>query len=265
MLRTAIALWDNCAQLENVKSTLNASKWRLGSLFMMCVLFSVNNLTIAAVWEDLQPGDYAITAPSGTFDTGDSVEFLFEIGDPASNQEDLIAVELQLELSDYAIVPGTMIPDTAGSWVHGDGEFDHTVTHDSRLSTLDILTERPDLTSVSGHGKVFSFTLICDKENTAAADLIVDDGGIILVENVEAKTSGGGAETSGNTSWSPYTPSNSLELVQVQGLGANASYYHEFRGSKGTPPQVTGLPDGMYVLVETFKDGTMRRRKIWVK
>lgn len=243
------------------------SKEVLSYVFNACISTIVTLLLISSAtlqaqsdrWIDLNPGEWTLDLPSGYFYEGDTVVYSLLLRDISSPVDNLIAVELHLELSDYALIPAGMIPDTIGSWLFSDGEFSYNVEQDAALTTLDILAEREDGTSKTGHGKVFSFELICNGNSLKASDLILSDGGIILVENIELKR----GDPSGPMVVDDRN--NPIVLIQVLGLEQQKGYRAEWRMVDGVAPQISGLPSGLYFLRERMMDGSVRTRKILVR
>ena len=256
-------VWDNYALLENVKSTISASQVCFWVLIAMFFLGIGNNLAFAGQWEDLEEGEYNIYYPSGIYHSGDTIEYTLELGDATSPFEDLSGVELQLTLSDFAIVVSGMAPDTSGSWLFEGSEYTYSVDHSPHLGTLDILLERTDGGYETGHGNTFSFKLVCDRDNTEAAELIDSDGGIILVENIELKTSGGPGFGDPFAEGIHSESSDQPVKVQAYRLGENTPV-KEWHASPSEPIIVGGLPKGMMVLVVTTESGKVSYHKILV-
>lgn len=213
----------------------------------------------SAEWIDLEPEDWTLEVSSGYFYEGDTVVYKVLLGDASSQVSNLIAIKLSLELSDWALLPIGMVPDSTDSWLFADGEFDYDVEHDVALHDLEILAERGNETSVTGYGKVFSFSLICNGNDLKASDLIQTEGGIILVENIELKRA---------SLPSPMVSDNLVNpviLVEVIGLEQRRGYREDWEMKNGESPQISRLLPGLYYLKETMLDGNCKTRKILVR
>ena len=264
MKRTMSLVWDNYALFKNVKSTISASQCNFWVLIAIFILSIGNNLAFAGQWQTLDEGEYSIYCPSGNYQTGDTIEYILELGDASNPFEDLSGVELQLTLADYAIVVSGMAPDTSDSWLFEGSEYTYSVEHSPHLRTLDILLERTDGGFETGHGNTFRFSLVCDRDNTESQELIESDGGIILVENIELKTSGGGAGFGDPFGEGINTAADDQPVrVQAYKLG-EATPVKEWHASPSEPIIVGGLPKGMMVLVVTTQSGRVSYHKILV-
>ena len=264
MKKTYGIVWDIYAQTGNEKIFFDwarRSKW--ATLIILLTTFC-NVYGQSPKWIDLVAGQWEIDAPEGLFDSGDTIEYTLLLGDVNSPMNNLIAIELQLDLADYASPPSPFYLDTTGSWMFEGTELDYSIDYTANLGRLDIIAERQDGSSASGDGKAFNFRLICSRNNIEAADLILDDGGIILVENIELKTASGNSQT---TEWGgkEIQPSGIVKMEACKiDLTGKLAVVGEWDTDGKDGPGLKGLSPGLYVIFETFADGKVRSRKIAV-
>lgn len=220
----------------------------LRSFLLLIVLFPALGACAQGqgpTWVSALEYGFDIQLPNDTLDAGDTTYAELHLDLPFHSADRLIGVDLYLELSGDAELPATFNADSSGSWVFGGTE----ITCDTEVRPLDrelkAFVLRNDSIGQNGLGMVLRIPIVAAKDNVSAADLLVDGGGLVLVDNVDMKT---------NAPSTPPAFTTVTRMDQAEGPAVVA----EARGAI----DLAALPPGLYFIVETDANGKQRIRKI---
>ena len=214
------------------------------AIFILCCLPGLSRAQ-SGTWIDVQEYDFDIHLPNGTFDTGDTVYAEIHLDSPSNGSQIFRGVDINLELSGDAALPSQFDADFAGGWLLDSTDVDSSTEVRPLTRLMEVYAERLDGVGQSGAGLVLKVPIVCDADNVQASDLVVDGGGLVLVDNVDMKTAGpqGGAV---------HTTVTRLDAERGPTMVSEAT---------GTV-DLAALPPGLYFIVETDAAGHRQVRKI---
>ncbi len=194
------------------------------ALFAFWMAFTTLGLSAQSYTEmDLSDFTYAVIGSEGMLDAGDTATYTVTLGDVNSPANDVIGLRLDLTLDKDALVPYGAGLSVNGSWCLDPTNLYTEVVPDASHH-LSLLLRSADYSSQSGAGMVFTFRLIANASGFSAADLIDQEGGIVIVENIDVRLA---------------APQPNMENADAP----NAAQYlpsHKPASSAGTPSAVQG-------------------------
>ena len=136
----------------------------------------------------LQMGDLTLVTSSSMLQSGEEAVFEIHLGSSGDPLDGLLAVDLNIPLSQDAQIPNEVGEDYEYSWLADDENYSNSSSADQANSTLHLYCERTDQIPRSGHGEMVRFTLVSGANNVHPADLILDNiSGQVIIDNLEMK------------------------------------------------------------------------------
>jgi hypothetical protein len=168
---------------------------------------------------DVKQLGFSVSVPDIILMEGETVEAVVSIGSVGSPVRGAVGFEIWVDVGDNGIVVPTLAPDMAGSWLA-------SAMMPSESRTLGSVT-RYTYTYVrgvptDGSGMVLRLHLKASKNYVNANTIIMQAGGMILIDNLELRTSGPRpVESAGVAVW-PNPASANARSVQVRCSGQPA-------------------------------------------
>jgi hypothetical protein len=168
-------------------NTARFSTLSIGLLFIWAAFTSLDVHAQQYVENDLAEYVYSVEAPAGPWMTGDTVTFTVTLGDEETPAEHVVGIRLDLTLDAAAIVPNDVGISVASSWCFDAPNLYTDVDVAGSPTVLTLLLRSADYTSQSGEGHLFTFRLIADDDNLPSGAMIDNKGGVVIIENVDAR------------------------------------------------------------------------------
>lgn len=130
---------------------------------------------------------YQIQAPTGNFAIGDSLNFIFMLGDSHLSVNRAMGIEFQLTLNPSLQAPQSEIMDFSSSFLFDDSFYSNSSSFDPTTGKLSLSATRTDQQSRSGHGQLFRFTLVASEAIDSASVLVLSHGGMVMIDNLDMK------------------------------------------------------------------------------
>jgi hypothetical protein len=190
MYQPQLLVWAKSAPARtghvNLKTTFLVS-----CVFIFSVLYGLPPQSLQAqspLEIDLSEFEYGISVSGGTLDVNETGTVSFTLGTSSLPVSDVLGVRLDLVLSTNAYLPSNPLAvSVEGSWLFDDLEVSQSLTVESGIRTMHLELVLSNLVPQSGHGFVLSFPLVCAANDVSASSLIVSDGGIVIVENIDGR------------------------------------------------------------------------------
>lgn len=130
---------------------------------------------------------HALSAGNATLGVGDTAWFALTLGSSADPAQDVVGVRLELAIDGTADLPVAMPVQVTGSWCLDAANLHTALDVEDTPPAISLTARADDWSSTSGHGFALRFPLVCNTANTPANSLIDNVGGVVIVENVDAK------------------------------------------------------------------------------
>ena len=182
------------------KKLIQANDARIGGtfvpftkfVFFVCC-FLMGFLPLRSMAQDPMEVDLANIANTynvsgGTLNANQAGTFSFELGSVASPAADVLGLELDITLSDQAVLPTSSLAlNFEGSWLLEDVEVSQSITVNGSTRILHIGLILSDNVPETGHGFVLSFPIVSAYNNVAASSLVTELDGIVIIENIDLR------------------------------------------------------------------------------
>lgn len=129
---------------------------------------------------------FQLQAAGGPYFAGDTIEFTCLLGKANAEVVRASGIELDIELSGLAKMPGTTSMDLSRSWLIDDPHFESSVTENA--SSLKLSVHRTDGMHRTGGGEILRFSILAAQAVDSAGQLLETVGGMVMIENLDMKT-----------------------------------------------------------------------------
>ena len=183
---SSLVMW---AQRACIARAISAN---LIAAFTICCLLCLSSNGMCLFGQSYRSVDWlefkhGLLVPSGYQMQGDTVHYAVWLGTATVPATNVLGCEVRLTVSDHAVVPATAQCSVNNSWCFEAANLSADIGNAPHLR---IALHATDSSWQSGHGSIFSFALIATRDSVQAADLISDIEGLVIVENIDAKSAG---------------------------------------------------------------------------
>lgn len=138
---------------------------------------------------DLSEFAYSVTVSGGTLNANESATVTLTLGNGDAPLSDVVAIRLDLVLSDYAYLPTSSLqPNVQSSWAYDPSDYAQSLSVNAEAHSMSLTLTR-NSGSADGHGFTFSFPLVVCCNGVNANSLVLSDGGVVIVENIDLRLS----------------------------------------------------------------------------
>lgn len=136
---------------------------------------------------DLAEFDYAVTVSGGMLNANETATVTLTLGNEGAPLSDVVAIRLELTLSDNAYLPPSSLQASVqGSWVYDPAAYSTSLSVNTGAHSLSLTLTRSSGTA-DGHGFAFSFPLVVCCNGVNASSLVLSDGGVVIVDNIDMR------------------------------------------------------------------------------
>lgn len=158
-------------------------KMTLSVLLLLNCLFGLLSAQ-SPQWVTSTQHEFAIDSNADLLMEGDTFDLVVRLGSATEPASDVLGADFWCDLQKAVPVSTPVSIDLDQSWLFAVEDAEQSTWLTGRLSTKLV---RSDSSGQEGNGEVYRFSLVCIEDSMPASSVILDGGGMVMVDNVDLK------------------------------------------------------------------------------